>query len=362
VTQAIRIPAEDAAVLEYLQNSRRGLLVQLAGIGDLVMALPAIQSLRAGLPHIWWTLATRPENADVLQGQVDAIRTLSWPPTFGNGGAVIREMLRLRQMRFDIAIHCYGISSLHGAVGMKALFLGIRPRFSIGRSRSYGLRIFDVTRNDRCGSSSHEVDLNLGLLGSFGVPSVTPTPVLVPHAEAVRRMQVLLQERFTDTARFVVLFPGGTLDTKHWPVVRYAELAARLSARPIGICVVGSGADAEGARRIADAAGVRGCNLAGCLSLPELAALLSLATAYVGNDAGPSHMAAAVGTPCVALFRPCDIDRYRPRGGGMVRIVRSETPCPACAGVNGGRHACMESLSSETVWAAVKEVAQDLLL
>lgn len=350
----------DTRIRDHLQSSRRGLLVQLAGLGDLIMALPAIENLHAHLPHVRWTLATRPQNCELLVGKVDEVQAVPWPPTLWNAGLLLRQMYRLRHERFDVAIHLYDISSVRGALGMKAMFLGIHPALSVGRVRPHGPRLFDVNWEERDASSRHEVDLNMGLIGSLGVPCVKSVPALSPQEGAVQHVRALLQRRFGEGKRLIVIFPGGTLVSKHWPVACYVELAIRFSKAGFGVCVIGGEAEWNDAQRIADAACQDGYNLAGILVVQEVIAVLSLATAYVGNDSGPTHLAAAAGTPCWALFRPCDVKRYRPLGNGFIQVVHTEAWCVACTGGGSGAHTCMETLALETVWAAVREMIPDL--
>jgi len=350
------VAKREIRILDCLRSSRRGLLVQLAGLGDLIMALPAIESLRAHLPHVRWTLVTRPENSGLLHGRVEEIRAMPWPPTVQNAGLIVKQVLWLRRERYDVAVHLYAIGSVRGALGIKALFLGMRPALSIGRRGPDGPRLFDINWDERQATSRHEVDLNLGLAASLGAPCATRAPSLAPSGEAVRHVTTMVQQRFVDAKRFVALFPGGTLPEKHWPVARYSELAGRLSRQGFGVCVIGGKAEVEDAQQIAEAAGTNGSNLAGSLSLPDLVALLSMASAYVGNDSGPTHVAAAVGIPCVALFGPVDVERFRPRGSGPIRVLRSEAECVPCRLAIVGHHTCMGALSLEAVWEAVLEI------
>ena len=105
-------------VLHHMRHSERGLLVQLAGLGDLIMALPTIQSLQAALPHIRWSLLTRPANRDLLANQLATVQTMPWPPSVSNVRTIAKVVWQLRQRCFDVAIHLYGISSLYGAMAM----------------------------------------------------------------------------------------------------------------------------------------------------------------------------------------------------------------------------------------------------
>jgi len=108
-----------------------------------------------------------------------------------------------------------------------------------------------------------------------------------------------------------VIHPFSGSPKKNWPLDRYRDLARRLSARmPVEWCA-GPEEPLEGARRFD--------------SLYELACWLAGAGLYVGNDSGITHLAAAVGTPVVALFGPSDPGVWAPRGE-RVRVVSTARP------------------------------------
>jgi ADP-heptose:LPS heptosyltransferase len=156
--------------------------------------------------------------------------------------------------------------------------------------------------------------------------------------------------------RFVVLFPGGARMTRHWPVGNYKTLAARLSELGWRICVVGSPMEQRDAGAIAEAAGPAGVNLAGRLSIPELAAVLSQASLYVGNDSGPTHLAAALAIPSIALFGPGDAMRFSPRGRGPIRVLQYKVDCSPCYLTWCSHHTCMRSLTIEGVLSNALEL------
>jgi len=341
--------------LQHLRQSACGLLVQLAGLGDLIMALPTIESLRASLPHIRWSLLTRPANSSLLGDRLDTVRTIPWPPRPSQARTIVQEIWQLRQHRFDVAIHLYGITSRQGALAMQALFFGIHARMSIGRSGANTCRIFDVNQEDNS-MAQHEVEANLAMLQSLGIPPVVKVPVLSPQRPAWLRVARIVQERLVHGKSFIVLFPGGARATRHWPVRNYAALAAALSAMDLGVCVIGDTLATQQAQYIAEAAGKHGLNLAGCLSLQDVAALLSMALVYVGNDSGPTHLAAALGVPCIALFGPGELPRFGPRGTGVIRVLRHEVACAPCYLQTCSHHTCMRSLTPGEVLQAIAEV------
>lgn len=112
----------------------------------------------------------------------------------------------------------------------------------------------------------------------------------------------------------IALHPGSGGARKNWPIAHWLELASRLSAaRPTARFIL-IGGEADEAQLAAFLAGWDGppALLARSLPLPELAAILERCRLYLGHDTGISHLAAAVGTPCVLLFGPTDPDVWRP--------------------------------------------------
>ena len=121
--------------------------------------------------------------------------------------------------------------------------------------------------------------------------------------------------------RPVAVHPGSGSPAKNWPVGRFADLIRRLRAQGREVAVVWGEADVAEAAALAREA--PGLPLLAGLSLRELAETLAECGAYLGNDSGITHLAAAVGLPVVALFGPSDADTWGPRGRGGVTVVRA---------------------------------------
>jgi len=343
--------------VEYLRGCSRGVLVQLAGFGDLILALPAIDNLRAFFPGIRWTVVTRSPNRAILRNRVEDVRTLPWPPDVFHFPTLVKEVLRLRRDRFDCALHLYNISSFRGAIAMKTFFMSIHPSFSIGRVSPRGFSLFDINWEETRSVSPHEVDLNLGMLRSLGVPCLVNVPSLSPDGDLVLQMSTLLKKQFPSSKQVVAVFPGGTQAVNRWPVTNYGTLALMLGQNGLGVCVLGGQAEEHAARKIVEMAGKNALSVAGHLSLQEVIALLSVVSIYVGNASGPTHLAAALGIPCIGLFRPGDVHRFHPRGPGPIRILHSNVECTPCRGINKGRHVCMETLPVEGVFKAIMDMS-----
>ncbi len=144
-------------------------------------------------------------------------------------------------------------------------------------------------------------------------------------------------------------------DTKLWDRGKFAALADALGNR-LGVPVVltGSAAEKPYLDAIQAAAQSPVLNLAGQTSLRDLAALYRLATLVVTTDSGPMHIAAAVGTPTVALFGPTDPKRTGPYGKGHT-VIRLGIHCSPCFHRHCPNPLCMNGISVERVYGAVEE-------
>jgi ADP-heptose:LPS heptosyltransferase len=152
---------------------------------------------------------------------------------------------------------------------------------------------------------------------------------------------------------------------KQWHPGRFAEVAAALG-REYGATIVltGAAADAAIVREVEAGipAGVRVLNLCGQGDVLDLAAVLEQLAVFVTGDTGPMHLAAAVGTPLVALFGPSVPARYAPRSAGS-RVVRVDLPCSPCNRIRlppercrGHVPDCLDGITVDAVLASAREL------
>jgi ADP-heptose:LPS heptosyltransferase len=194
-------------------------------------------------------------------------------------------------------------------------------------------------------------------------PSVTaPGRLLVPTSARSAAARVLGGAR----APLIGIHASGGRESKQWHLERFADVGRQLAAE-FGATIVLTGS-AEDASKVALVA--RGLsetaaptiNAQGAVELVDLAALLERLDLLVTGDTGPMHLAAAVGTPVVALFGPSDPRRYGPLTDRQ-RIVRIDLPCAPCGQVRlppercrGHVPDCMDGITSAAVIAAAREL------
>ncbi len=175
-----------------------------------------------------------------------------------------------------------------------------------------------------------------------------PRPVL---AAALRRKWPV------DAARWIVFQPGARWSNKHWPAESYAELVRLLSPAAPGFrfAILGGNEDRPLGELISRSEPARCLDLTGRLSLPEMVEWIRLSELMVSNDTGPMHVAAALGTPVVALFGPTEPRRTGPYHQ-LDHVLQLNLPCVPCM---KGRCAyikpfeCLRAISPAAVFTAV---------
>jgi len=195
----------------------------------------------------------------------------------------------------------------------------------------------------------------------IGCP-VTPEDkrsTLPVNPDTSRRVAAILAQHGLHPGRFVLLHPTSRWLYKCWLPERYAEVINALGAGGFRVVVTAAPSAEELAfvEQIMRAVTAPAVNLAGQLTLPELGAMIGQASCFLGVDSVPMHMAAAAGTPLVALFGPSSQAIWAPKGKGVTVLsstTRACLPCLKHGCGNSGRSECLEDLTREHVLAALK--------
>ena len=161
--------------------------------------------------------------------------------------------------------------------------------------------------------------------------ATTPPPPWLRTTEGTRRAWGSVSRELPSSggAPTLGLVPGSAAPSRRWPAERFAELAARRARAGDRVLVFGGRDDAAAARTVASATG-GARDLSGRTTLEALAGGLAACDAVVANDTGPMHLAAALGTPLVALFGAGDPRQTGPLSPRSTVVVRGTLPCVPC--------------------------------
>jgi heptosyltransferase I len=337
----------------------RILIIKLSAMGDVIHSLPVLSALKKLYPDSCIHWLVEEAAAGLLQDHplLDRIlisRRKSWISGLKQGRiSLLREfwdfLITVRAERYDLILD---LQNLFKSAFWVAVARGPRK---IGFSSTKELAYLPL--NEKIGPENfalHAVDRYLKFvryLGNYDGQIDFPIPVNPIHRE---RVDQLLKEAGLNGRRLVAMHPMTLWPTKLWKSQSFSELADRL-AKELGLGVVFTGGeqDWDSVEEIIGRGSPLPVNFCGRLNLLELAALFNRCALVISTDTGPMHLAAAMGTPVIALFGPTDPDRTGPYGPGHV-VVRTGIPCSPCLKKKCEDPKCMYEISPEIVFNAVK--------
>jgi 3-deoxy-D-manno-octulosonic-acid transferase/heptosyltransferase-1 len=337
------------------------LIVKLSAIGDVIHTLPSLAALRRCYPqaHISWVVEEAAADLLLDHPMLDRVlvsRRKSWVRDLREGRdrtAVLHEIggfLRtLRDHPYEIVI------DFHGLLKSAILVYLSRGRRKLGYDslqEGSGLILNEKIPEDM---GKHAVERYLDFPRHLGCDTSRPEfPIALQDAH-FKRVRELLAAKTVDTTRgFVAVSPVAYWETKLWDETKFAAVCDRI-VRELGLPVVFTGESPEGPiSRIRSLMQAPSASAAGETSLRELAALYKKAAVLLTTDSGPMHLAAAVGTPVVALFGPTSPERTGPYGEGHV-VIRKNMDCSPCFRKACDTLECMKAISVEDVFEAVRD-------
>lgn len=343
----------------------RILIVRAGAIGDTLMATPLIRAVRSTYPDAHLTFLCSSAARDVIthNPHLDQLFALAYrhvPSTLSPEKALLVH--RLRKLRLDWAII---LESYPGLIDFVS-------RFRPGRMVAYGATPGGPAERATFDPNAHAIENHLRVGEAFlgarpaGLEMELHYPPMLRSASDARLAAAGVQpgDRIVGLHAGWGNRPHALEETrlKSWPPQRFAAVA-RWLAQSLGARVVltGSAQDQALNRYIAEKAGVPCVDLAGQLSVLETAALIHRLDAYVAIDTGPAHMAAALGTPLVALLGPAIIQQTGPLSEREnLRVIHHPVPCAPCYGTPLFKtcqdNICMKQIDVSEVQAAIMDV------
>jgi ADP-heptose:LPS heptosyltransferase len=299
------------------------LFIRTDRLGETLLNLPAIAALKAEFPSSILTLLASPDLIELLAviPGIDSVipYTACQPRSWWL--RAIRLAGQLRSQRFDITVISNPKKEFHLAV-----FLARIP-LRVGYDRKWGWCLTHRLADRKAPCERHEVEYNLDLVRALGFPVSAPKWQLPRFdREQTEALQLLEQQNIKPSEPFIAVHPWTSNPKKQWPLARYQELIHLVTKRlRQNVVIVGGPEEMEQSKRLSSLRG-RVADLVGRLTLRQLAALFQRAQLLVSNDSGPVHLAAAVGTPVIALFGIQDPGshprRWGPWGSGHVVIQK----------------------------------------
>jgi heptosyltransferase-3 len=351
-----------------LAGLRRALVVKLRHHGDVLLAAPVLSALKHAAPQCEIDALVYRDTAPMLDFHpaLTQLHTIArnWK-RLGLAAQLANEwrlLSTLRARHYDLVIHL----SVHrrGAWLVRLL----RPRGSVApryRGRFWA-KSFTHFYPAQSHPERHTVETNLDSLRALGLEPKAEDKrvILIPGSDAESRIDNLMKQHGLPPGGFIHLHPASRWLFKCWPAEKFAALCDALAARGWPL-VLTAAPEAKEKALVAEILARRAVlsaptfDFSGQLTLKELAALTARARLFVGVDSAPMHIAAAMGTPTVAIFGSSGDKEWGPWNVAHRVVASRHHPCRPCGqdGCEGSKvSACLTELPVSEVLAACEEL------
>ncbi len=342
------------------------LMVKLSAIGDVIHTLPALNAIKSYFPdaHITWLVEE--DAASLVEGHeaLDRVlvskrkrwmRGLRSSSFFSTISEIYRFIKALRDTHYDMILDFQALLKS----GVLIAFARGRRKIGFGKGlehmeHSY---IFLNERIPAVDMEIHALSRGMMFMEALGIPSDTVEYKLPVSSHDYEKVEDLMTTYGLLGAKtLIAINPVAKWETKLWANKKFSQLADMLIHRyDAKIVFTGGPDDRPTIQDIMAAMKGHAANLAGHTTLKMLAALYEKMVFVVSTDTGPMHMAAAVGTPVVALFGPTAPWRTGPFGS-IHQIVRAELDCAPCFKRECKTIDCMEQISVQQVIDAIHKL------
>jgi len=343
------------------------LLVNMAGLGDIIMMTPAVTAIKAAYPEAVVELLTIDRSKELAEGipGIDKIHSLPIHYRFAGPAAVwkfMRTLLELRSAGFSALVNFSLISSFGGLLKARLINTVVRPGLASCRVLKGLDAAGTFTVYEEFSEKQSEVALTARLLAPLGLELRDLYISYAPGQAERKKVSLDLAARGFSGKPVIGLNPGAFRPSRRWPEEKWKILAKLIFEKYPQALVVVTGSDSEKAMAEGLKISGRVFPAAGLYSIRENAALYGLMDVFITNDTGPMHIASAVGAKTVGIFGPGDRWRFSPAvPEEQKRVVRRDIPeCSLpCYKFDCGNPVCLDRITPEEVLSAAVELLEN---
>ncbi|MDR3256834.1 MAG: lipopolysaccharide heptosyltransferase II [Endomicrobium sp.] len=346
-------------ILKYLEYhpAPKILIVQPSRIGDIVFSLPVLAAIKKRYPKVKISWIVDERCAEILEGNLCLENIFVWDRKQISFKYYKNLRKRLREKKFDLSI------DLHGLAKSAMLVKLANARFKIASSSTNGMKEFSwlVSKEIKSPRRYHCVERHFEVAKYLGCNDDINYPIAISE-ENFKSVQIKLVNENINIKNMIGIHPGSGWVSRRWDSYKFACLARKLKTElSTDIVLVGGkegGTSEKGLNEeIIANAGVKIANMSGKFTLKELCAFLKMCKVFVGNEAGPMHIATALNTQAVAILGPTNAKRTGPYKGNT-KIIQHQVDCQPCRNRNCKEVICMRSITVLEVFEEVKKKYQ----
>jgi heptosyltransferase-3 len=343
--------------LPDLSGVKKILVVKLRQLGDVLLTGPVFSALRKAVPGAQIDAYIYEEGLPLLEGHPGIDGFVTYDRKWKRLGFLRRlqkewgVLRRIRKEGYDWVINL--TEGDRGVIAAKWSGASVRVGFEPKGKRQRRILTHVVKH---CPSLRHTVEKNLDALRRIGIfPGFEERDLTLEIPEGAREA---IRERLGEGG-FVLIHPASNWLFKCWPVEKMRQLTEELIRRGKRV-VFSGGPDAAGKSMVAEIVrGLEVVNLAGMLSLKELAALIERAQYLICVDSLPFHIASALKKPVIGIWGPSSEVNWGPWRNPHARIVAQKFSCRPCYmdGCGGSQVSdCLVTLPVQMVLNAVEQL------
>ena len=326
-------------------------------IGDAILTIPAVDSIRAAYPKAHIAVLAKPWVADIYKLFTGIDEVIIYENKYDNALGVLRLANLLKKSKFDLAILLQ--NAIEAAIITLTAGIPLRAGYN---SDGRGILLTHRVQRNREIKKLHQIDYYLEMVKALGCVSVNKEMHLETKISRREAVSVLQKYLPAPKKEIIGIAPGATYGpAKRWFPARFAAVADKIAGTfDCQIILLGGKSDDDAAEEVRRLAQTSILNLAGKTNLKEAVYLISQCRLFISNDSGLMHVAGALNIPTIAIFGSTNPQTTSPAGNKSI-VVHQEVSCSPCLKKTcPSDFRCMELITVEDVWQAAQNILRKI--
>lgn len=327
------------------------LIINLGGIGDLLLSTPALRALKSWFQRSEICLLVVPRVHQLASELPYVDEAFAFHTAAIKSPHNLRTLLVLRRKKFDLAINMRTLVTERSAKKFKVLLEVIKPKTKVGRDTEGRGCFFDIRIPESDIGEKYEMEYDIDTIKALGVKVIDKSIDFHIDDKNMQKVnEILRKERVGEGDILIGIHPGGQ-PSRRWPLEKFSKVMEEINEQISSKFAITGGKDeVHLVHELIEMTNVNAINLVRKLDIKELGALIKRCNLYISNDTGSMHIAAILKTPLVAIFGPGDITRYDPGNiSDQVAVLYKKVDCSPCNKVRCSNLKCLKTISPREV-------------
>ncbi len=342
------------------EEIKKVLVVNLGGMGDNFLSIPALKALRLLYPKAYIAVLTVSRSREVLSGGGFINEIIVSDLDYKRGGASfgLRRwksfydiLMNLRKDNFDMVINMRTLMSSWSAIKMALILFLIGAKYNVGRDTMGRGFFLNVKIPESYPGRKHDMEYDLDIVRSLGASTENSRLEFDISKGDAEFAENLLRSRGIKPGDIIAgISPGASFPSRRWPLENFIEVGKILFDAGYKVIIVGAHDEGYLKDELEKAGGCGFILIVGETNIRQLAALIKRCAIYLVNDTGAMHIAASTGVNMVAIIGPGDIENYNPRKVSANAVVfYKKTACSPCEKTFCNSLKCLRAIKPQEV-------------